>query len=391
MTSLQLLPTHFAPAERASTATLQKQYGVIFSQTALTSVLDSIPDIVMVLNQQRQVAYCNQALLNFLQLTDSRSVIGRRPGELLSCIRHLETGYGCGTTEFCSACGAVRAILASQQGVHSVEECRITRLVDGQAESLDLRVHAKPFECLGESFTVFTMTDIGDEKRRKVLERIFFHDVLNVAGGLQLASEIICQSPPSHLTEVAQSMHQLVLRLINEVETQRELVAAESSELKVNALLMNSLAFLNHIVLLYQAHPAANCHILRIAEQAQEVTFSCDATLLGRIIGNLVKNALEATPPGETITLGCQVEGEQIRFWVHNPGVMPREVQLQVFQRSFSTKSPHRGLGTYSVKLLSERYLQGKVWFTSTPEAGTTFVGAYPLEPERYPEPNEPF
>lgn len=68
-------------------------------------------------------------------------------------------------------------------------------------------------------------------------------------------------------------------------------------------------------------------------------------------------------------------------FWVHNPTVMPRKVQLQVFQRSFSTKGKGRGLGTYSVKFLSERYLQGQVFFASTPETGTTFTVHYPLHP----------
>ncbi len=38
-----------------------------------------------------------------------------------------------------------------------------------------------------------------------------------------------------------------------------------------------------------------------------------------------------------------------------------------------------RGLGTYSVKLLTERYLGGAVTFTSTQEEGTTFRVCYPL------------
>jgi signal transduction histidine kinase len=64
---------------------------------------------------------------------------------------------------------------------------------------------------------------------------------------------------------------------------------------------------------------------------------------------------------------------------VHNPGFMTRDVQLQVFQRSFSTKGAGRGLGTYSIKLLTERYLKGTVSFTTDPEAGTTFRVRYPL------------
>jgi sensor histidine kinase regulating citrate/malate metabolism len=53
---------------------------------------------------------------------------------------------------------------------------------------------------------------------------------------------------------------------------------------------------------------------------------------------------------------------------------MPPEVQLQIFQRSFSTKGKGRGVGTYSMKLLTERYLGGKLAFTSAAGEGTTFT-----------------
>jgi signal transduction histidine kinase len=61
---------------------------------------------------------------------------------------------------------------------------------------------------------------------------------------------------------------------------------------------------------------------------------------------------------------------------------MPRDVQLQVFQRFFSTKGAGRGLGTYSIRLLTERYLKGNVSFTSSPEEGTTFRVCYPPAPK---------
>jgi sensor histidine kinase regulating citrate/malate metabolism len=64
---------------------------------------------------------------------------------------------------------------------------------------------------------------------------------------------------------------------------------------------------------------------------------------------------------------------------VHNDAPIPREVRLQIFQRAFSTKGPGRGLGTYSMKLLSQRYLGGDVSFTSSEEGGTTFKARYPL------------
>ena len=62
------------------------------------------------------------------------------------------------------------------------------------------------------------------------------------------------------------------------------------------------------------------------------------------------------------MTVRCRELGREVVFSVHTPQVMPPEVQMQVFQRSFSTKAKTgRGIGTHSMKLLGERYLGGRV------------------------------
>jgi signal transduction histidine kinase len=71
--------------------------------------------------------------------------------------------------------------------------------------------------------------------------------------------------------------------------------------------------------------------------------------------------------------------GDMLEFFVHNPACIPRDAQLQIFNRSFSTKGSGRGLGTYSVKLLAERFLNGKARFQSTPLDGTTFFVSLPV------------
>jgi sensor histidine kinase regulating citrate/malate metabolism len=64
---------------------------------------------------------------------------------------------------------------------------------------------------------------------------------------------------------------------------------------------------------------------------------------------------------------------------VTNPGEMPESVQLQVFKRSFSTKGTDgRGIGTYSMKLFGEKYLQGEVGF-SCRNGNTSFYIIIPM------------
>ena len=107
-----------------------------------------------------------------------------------------------------------------------------------------------------------------------------------------------------------------------------------------------------------------------------ECSIVSDGAILRRILGNMVKNALEATRFGSYRNHAVQgIRRHRIAFSVHNEGVIPEEVQLQLFQRSFSTKEGEgRGIGTYSIKLFGERFLKGKVTFASSELEGTIFV-----------------
>jgi len=112
---------------------------------------------------------------------------------------------------------------------------------------------------------------------------------------------------------------------------------------------------------------------LYIDKQAENIEFTTDISLLRRIVGNMIKNALEATMPGSAVTVSCSVSDTEVDFSVHNKSYISKDVQLQLFNRSFSTKGVGRGIGTYSMKLFGEKFLKGKVSFESTREKGTTF------------------
>lgn len=371
-------PTKFAPAERASIGTLQTQADYWLEHPLLQRVFDTVPDIVLILNQERQIIFANKSLLQTLGLADEKQVLGLRPGEALGCVHAIETAGGCGTTEFCKTCGAVKAILSSLGGKEAVEECRII-LQNGEA--LDLQVWATPLQVEAELFSVFAVKDISHEKRRRILERIFFHDLLNAAGGLRGFVDILQEAKPTELETVKEAIAKLSDRLIEDINTQRQLSLAENNELVVDLDPINSIGLLREIIEMYARHDVARNRSLQLDPAAEVISFISDTTLLRRVIGNMVKNALEATTPGRTVTLSCRIAGEEVEFSVHNPVYIPRDVQLQMFQRSFSTKGAGRGLGTYSMKLLSERYLKGWVSFTSSPEQGTVFIGRYPLDP----------
>jgi len=382
--------TKFAPAERAGAAELDQQRRRFSDAWFFGELMNYVPEMVLILNRERQVVYANRAALAGAGARNLDSVVGLRPGEAFRCIHAGETPGGCGTTLFCRYCGAVGAILQSQKGRFAVEECRLTVERGGVEEALDLRVWASPMTVEGETYTFFVMGDIADEKRRNVLERIFLHDLTNTASALNGFLELLefpaldAEMRDDYTRRVAT----LSSRILDEIEAHRQLLAAEHNELKTDPRPMESREFLEEIFGTYDRPDLLDGRVLTIAEDAAQVTFEGDPALLGRVVGNMVKNAIEASAPGETVTMGCRAAGGSVSFWVRNRTYMPENIRAQVFGRSFSTKGAGRGLGTYSMKYLTEKYLGGHVAFTSTEAEGTTFTATYPLSFR--PRPAEP-
>lgn len=365
-------PTKFAPAERVSAQEITRQARLFTSKKVLGILPNTVPCILVAVNQCRQIVFANERFIALLPPEQQEDgALGRRPGEVLDCIHASDEEGGCGTAESCRLCGAVLAVLASQNDRADVRECRILRSKD--SEALDLRVWATPVSIEGEQFSIVAALDISDEKRRQALEHIFLHDIYNVAYGLSWYADFFQNAGPEKIEEYADAIRRLSGELIEEIEAQRILIKAESGELTLTPEPVNSLQLLRDAVALYSRHPASQDRHLRVDNQSVDTQVVSDRVLLLRVLCNMVKNAIEACRAGETVTVGCTTTDDTIELWVHNPGCMPREVQLQIFQRSFSTKGRGRGLGTYSIKLLTERYLHGAASFASTPEHGTTF------------------
>ncbi|OGR98122.1 MAG: hypothetical protein A2V88_06135 [Elusimicrobia bacterium RBG_16_66_12] len=364
------LPTKFLPAERATDEEVRRQHREIAALPLVHGFLDAMPNIVLMLNDHRQIVYANKAALDALGV-GLDALLGKRTGEALHCV-HAHEESDCGTSEFCTACGAANAVACALRGKPESLECRI----QGEApnQDLDLRIWATPFRHEGLSFTVFAAADISHEKRRRVLERIFFHDVLNTAGGVRTLAELMAESSPAEFLNLTKLLNRCSERLIDEILSQRDLAAAESGDFRLHLTGGSLQAFLETVVGLCAAHETAKERKIVLAPGVPADSIVTDQSLLMRVVGNMIKNALEAEPVGGVIGVGAEkIEGGRFAIWVRNPAVMPRKVQLQIFQRSFSTKGEGRGLGTYSIKLLTERFLGGKASFASQEGAGTEF------------------
>jgi nitrogen fixation/metabolism regulation signal transduction histidine kinase len=375
--------TEFAPAQREDRERLVQQSHDISSISWLKTGLDAIPLIVFVLNSCRQIIFVNKTAQVTLGIENVDALYGFRPGEALNCTHSSESPGGCGTSVACRSCGAVLTILDGLNGIKTTRECGLIN--KGNNATYNLRVTASPINLDGNldgnTYVIVSAVDISNEKWRRMIERTFFHDVLNLIGGVKGVSELVADIAPRWLPKIkrlSKNMAEGVNDIIDEIYSQKDVLSAESNEIVVSSAKIESLNFLQKLTAIYQHHRLTVGKTIRI-DSCVSRPFQSDPRLLRRIIGNMIKNAVEASQEHQEVIVGCEVKDDRLRFYVHNATFIPEDLQQQIFQRSFSTKGNDRGIGTYSIKLLGEKYLNGKVWFTSTMQEGTTFNISLPL------------
>ncbi len=347
---------------------------LVLNDTLMTEVADATDAFVAILDSDREVIYANRALLEQFG-GDLKQALGQRFGELVGCRNSDSAPDGCGTTPECVECGANKAIRAVGRAPQIQEECRILR---SGGDPVDLLVTVAPLDIGPQRLTLLTATDISDKKRREALERIFFHDIMNTASGVRGLSSVIQSAPAEERKELLGLLESASTQLVDEIAAQRQLLEAETSELVASPQKTSSHQVLREVAGIYSSHEACRGKKLSIGP-SDDVDLVTDPVLLARVLGNLTKNALEASADGNEVVIGCTSSDGTIDFTVHNPTEMPISVQRQIFQRSFSTKGSGRGLGTYSSRLLTQRYLHGDITFVSSADAGTTFTASYPV------------
>lgn len=371
--------TRGARDQRKTGEALKKQTQLFEKQMVANVMLNAVPDAFVVLNSHRQIVYANDALAHLVEEPDKQGIYGLRFGEVLGCTHAKEHPDGCGAGFSCSQCGANRSVNAGLMNEANAQECSI--LLEG-GDALDLKVWSHPLMVDGEMFVMFAVQDISHAKRREIMERIFFHDILNTAGFIMSIMEMMSlyeeRGLPADLNKYRQELDVASHRLVDEVKGHRLIVAAESGKLSIQERLIDVEEFITQLANTMRKNPAA-ANIDIVVNGGRLVSIETDPALLGRVLNNMLLNAVEASSAGSTVTVSHTVRDEHVIFSVHNQQTMSRRVELQVFHRSFTTKGAGRGLGTYSIKLLTENFLGGEAWFETSAKSGTTFSVALPL------------
>lgn len=365
--------TYFAEAKRNDQQTIRRQIEQVNNDPIVTGLLHSVNGLLAILDDKRQIISLNDSFCKMLGIEDPIEVLGLRPGEALHCIHAHEEPAGCGTTKFCSTCGAAIAIVSSLGYNTSVERsCALAVNKNGHTSDIAFRVRSQPIEIDGNRFVLLFLQDITVDQHRAALERTFFHDISNMLTGLVGASELLYyENSESNLVKI---IHNLSVRMAKELDIQKILINSDPSVYKPKWESVDAHESLQELHDFFACHPLAENRKLDVQKPIHSFCITTDRSLLLRIVSNMISNALEATDEFGEIRIWLKKDENEISYCVWNQAVIPQDIARRIFQRNFSTKDgAGRGVGTYSMKLFAEKFLGGKVDFSTSKEQGTIF------------------
>lgn len=375
------MDTYFAPAERASEDKLKGEIAIVTHNPVIQELLHCINGLFVVLDEHRQIIALNDTFLREMGIDDPEGVLGLRLGKVLGCTHCEEEPNGCGTTKYCSSCGAAIAIATTLAENKPAERiCALTANRGDAVVDFSLLVKASPLMLGGKRFLLLFLQDVTLEELRASLERTFFHDMSNMLTGLVGVSQLLAtdQNNPK-LVEVIQ---QSALRMYKEIEIQKCLFKNDITDFRTTRDEVTAGQLLNELENVFRKHTVSADKSLVLPESLPALSIRTDISLALRVMCNMVSNALEATEVDGTVKVWFEQDGNSLVFSVWNDMTIPEKIRYRIFQRSFTTKEgPGRGIGTYSMQLIGEKLLGGKVGFSSSETEGTIFRFVMPSMP----------
>ena len=365
--------SYFAKPERTDEKELNLEIQIVNKHPLMSSLLHSVSGLLVIVDENRQVIAINDSFLKLIGVENPSKTLGLRLGEALKCVHAHDEPAGCGTSKFCSTCGAAIAMVASLGGDVPIEKiCALEAKKENHSVDLVLKIRSHPIKIDNQKFLLLFIQDITIQEQRAALERAFFHDIKNILGGIAGASELLFSKREE--SNLLRMIYQSSLRLIKEADIQRSLFKNRDYEYQPLYGKTELKYILRELEVFFKNHPASKNKTIAFPKVYSFLSFETDVSLLLRVLTNMITNAFEATEENGLIKIWVEHQENILTFYVWNKTSIPEKIALRIFQRNFSTKKGEgRGIGTYSMKFFGEKILGGEVNFTTSEETGTIF------------------
>jgi PAS domain S-box-containing protein len=347
-------------------------------QIAISTLLESMPEAVFVVEVTGRVVEANQA---------AERLAGVSKPALLEM---NQTGLGKLISEHGGPPDPSQWTVTRALRGESVQERR--RLTSASSELVEALISANPIReqdgrIVGALVVVHDITELAqlqehmaDAEKHDALGRMaasLAHDFNNVLDTISKAATVLEVMPDRRPEDRAV----LIRMILNAVKRGSEIVAnvrqfikggeVPSHSVDLNVLLEESIELTRPT---WEAQK--NVSIVRMFQPVSRV--NSNAAEMRRIFTNLILNAIDAMPNGGTLIVGCREENSQVQAFVEDSGAgISEDKQSKIFQPYYTTKNKGTGLGLSSA-LKIVRAQNGDIKFSSKPGVGTRFTVELP-------------
>lgn len=226
-------------------------------------------------------------------------------------------------------------------------------------------------------------------QKASVLE-ILAHDLAGPLNNIKGISSLIADELKQHQNDELGDMIEMITKtsersilLIREYVTQEFL---ESTAVEVIKKRVDIVGKLREIINQYKKSEEDIAKTFNLHSQQEKIYVKIDIFKTIQVIQNLISNAIKFTPDGGVINLYIEEKEESVLIKVADNGVgIPSNVQDVLFEKFTKARrnglkgEPSIGLGMSIIKTIVEWH-NGKIWFESEENKGTTFFIELPKE-----------
>lgn len=231
----------------------------------------------------------------------------------------------------------------------------------------------------------------GMEQTRELLTGMIIHDLRNplsaVMGYVQLM-EHKAQKIDDQMKEYLQRAFNSCLRLLEMINQLVDIERMEDRKLALNIKRHDAATLVEAKAKQYHGAASANGLRLRTQLPGTQVFLDMDEPLVGRLIENLITNAIKHTPSGGEVVLGIDAAAPQrgrVTLWVKDTGEgIPPEFHEVMFQkygqaeiRQKMGRSYDTGLGLVFCRMVTDLH-GGTIRVESAVDKGSTFFVELP-------------
>jgi NtrC-family two-component system sensor histidine kinase KinB len=362
----------------------------------LNSILRTTQEGIMLFGRDRRVLAANRALARFL---------GVAQVELSG--RALDAPWQVGQETLLSLLGYSPPQLQADCEELAADVTAVKRgeiVVPGPPERYVERTLTPVLDREGQiTAWLLVLRDLTEERElahlRDELTHMLIHDLRSplsvVQGGLDMIDMYLSQGDMENVQRAMGLAKSSSVRMIRMIGDLLDVSKLESGKMQLKVEAVDTAALLREVAGRFDLLAASSGITLETAVPEGLPQLQVDPELMGRVVHNLVDNAIKFTPAGGRVRLWARFDPERtvdtllIGVTDNGPGVPPEELPLlfQKFQQATSGRGRRSGtgLGLPFCRLAVEAH-GGRIWVDSEVGRGTTFTVALPVagrQPEK--------